>query len=271
MNRLHAAALAVLAALAACRQKPAEPPAESEAALAPPAGRRGFTLSIDKSQTKFLAPGDAVEIAILVETPRADGTREARSEVLAPRAEVLRVERGWSDDDGLAQVALSPEQAEYAALAVQRQDRLFLNKIAGASTLTPAPVPAKPELAPGMRGLAVLVYPDQEEFVDAGVRVDVIASREGGKAGGKVETSALVLIQNVLVLGSEPAQGNEEWATVQLMLTPEQAQTLTRAIAAENDLTLAVRADGDGATGPVEPARMSRKFGTEAERGSPKS
>jgi len=272
MTRLHAAAtFAALLGLAACRPKPAEPPAEVEAAFAPPAGRRGFTLSIDKSQTKFLAPGDAVELAVLVETPRADGTRETRSEVLAPRAEVLHVDNDWSDDDGLAQIALSPEEAEYAALSIQRQDRLFLNKIAATASLTPSVEPAKPELAAGMRGLSVLVYPDQDEYVDAGDRVDVIASVQGGKAGGKAETTALVLLQDVLVLGSEPAQGNEEWATVELMLTPEQTQTLTRAIAAEDDLTLTVRAEGDHAAAAVEPARLSRKFGTLAERGSPKS
>jgi Flp pilus assembly protein CpaB len=269
MKRLLAAA--ALAALCSCRPKPAETTAAPEAAFAPPAGRRGFSLAIDKSQTKFLSPGDAVEVAVLVDTPRADGTRETRSEVLAPSAEVLRVEPSWSDEDGLAQVALTPEQAEFAALAVQRQDRLFLNKVAGTASLAAAPATGKPDLAPGMRGLAILVYPDQEEFVDPGMRVDVIATRQGGKAGGKAETSALVLLQNVTVIGSAPAQGNEEWATVQLMLTPEQAQTLTRAVAAEDDLTLAVRADADAATAPVEPARMSRKFGTEAERGSPKS
>jgi|GEM_PF-1816878 len=269
MKRTLVAAL--LASLCACQTKPAEAPAAAEVAFAPPAGRRGLTLAIDKSQTKFLSPGDAVELAVLVDTPRADGTRETRSEVLAPRAEVLRVEQGWSDEDGLAQIALSPEEAEYAALAVQRQDRLFLNKVADAPALTPAPAPGKPELERGMRGLAVLVYPDQEEFLDPGVRVDVIAARQGGKAGGKAETTALVLLQDVLVIGNAPAEGNEEWSTVQLMLTPEQAQTLTRAVAAEDDLTLAVRAPADRATAPVEPARMSRKFGTEAERGSPKS
>jgi Flp pilus assembly protein CpaB len=117
----------------------------------------------------------------------------------------------------------------------------------------------------------VLVYPDQQEFVDAGARVDVVAARQGAKASGKAEADALVLLQDVLVLGSEPNQGNEQWATVQLMLTPEQARTLTRAVASENDLTLAVRSETDRATRPVEPIRMSRKFGTAAERGSPKS
>lgn len=272
MTRLLVAALVALSA-GACSRKTAEAPSadEPEAAFAPPAGRRAFSLSIDKSQSRFLEPGDAVEVAILVETPRADGTSETRSEILAPRAEVLRVRRDWSDDDGLVQLALSAEEVEYAALAVQREDRLFLNKVADTPALQPAEAASKPSLERGMRGLAVLVYPDQQAFLDAGSRVDVVAARQGAKASGKSEAAALVLLQDVLVLGSEPIQGNEQWATVQLMLTPEQAQTLTRAVAGEDDLTLAIRAGTDRSTRPVEPIRMSRKFGTAAERGSPKS
>lgn len=265
------AVLPVLAALAACRAKPAPAPETPEVAFAPPTGRRAFALSLDKSQTRFLSPGDAVEIDVLVETPRADGTAVSRTETLAARAEVLRVEGDWSDDDGLVQLALSPQEAEYAALAVQREDRIFLNKLANHPALTPLADPPKAELAFGMRGLSALVEPDQEEFLDPGDRVDVIVAARGGKAGGKSESSAETLLQDALVLESEPAQGHEEWATVQLMLTPQQASELARALAAEDDLTLAARAPGDRATAPVEPAKMSRKFGTAAERGSPRS
>lgn len=265
------AVLSVCVAFAACRRKSEPAPETPEVAFAPPAGRRAFALSIDKSQTRFLSPGDAVEIDVLVATPRADGTSISRTETLAARAEVLRVEGDWSDDDGLVQLALSPQEAEYAALAVQREDRVFLNKLADRPALTPLPDPAKAELAPGMRGFSALVEPDQEEFLDPGDRVDVIVAARGGKAGGKSESSAATLLQDALVLASEPAQGHEEWATVQLMVTPEQAAQLARSLAAEDDLTLAARAPGDRATAPVEPAKMSRKFGTAAERGSPRS
>ncbi len=265
------AVLAVFAALASCRRKPEPAPEAPEVAFAPPPGRRAFALSIDKSQTRFLSPGDAVEIDVLVATPRADGTAVSRTETLAGRAEVLRVEDDWSDDDGLVQLALSPQEAQYAALAVQREDRIFLNKLAERPALTPLPDPPKAELAPGMRGFSALVEPDQEEFLDPGDRVDVIVAARGGKAGGKSESSAATLLQDALVLESEPAQGHEEWATVQLMLTPEQAAQLARALAAEDDLTLAARAPSDRAAMPVEPAKMSRKFGTAAERGSPRS
>jgi Flp pilus assembly protein CpaB len=268
---LIAAALALAAALAACRAKPPEAAAEPETAFAPPAGKRAFSLSIDKSQTRFLAPGDAAEVVILIETPRADGLNETRSEVLSPRAEVLRVRRDWSDDSGLVSLALTPEEAQYAALAADREDRLFLNKLPDAAKLEAARAPAKPSLEAGRRGLATLVYADQQEFVAPGDRVDVIATRRSGSASGKSELAAITLIQDATVLGAGAPEGNEEWATVQLMLTPEQAKTLTRAVAAEDNLALAGRAPGDHATRPVEQAKMSRKFGTEAERASPKS
>jgi len=267
MRRLLAVAALVL--LGSCRAKPPAP--ADEAVFAPPAGRRAFSLSIDKSQARFLSPGDAVEVAVLVETLRSDGTSETRSETLAARAEVLRVERDWSDDDGLVQLALSPDEVPYASLAVESEDRLFLNKIADPPALAPLPAPDKPALERGMRGLAILVYPDQQEFIEPGDRVDVVAATRSAKASGKSEVSALTLLQDVLVLGSSPAAGNEQWATVQLMVTPEQARSLARAVAAEEELTLAARAPGDRSSGPVEPARMSRKFGTSAERGSPKS
>jgi Flp pilus assembly protein CpaB len=272
MTRSLAAAVLVLAAgLAGCRAKPVAPPAEADLAFAPPAGKRAFSLSIDKSQTRFLMPGDAAEIVILIETPRADGLNETRSEVLSPHAEVLRVRRDWSDDSGLVSLALTPEEAEFAALAVDREDRLFLNKLPDAAKLEAARTPPKPSLEAGRRGLAALVYADQQEFVEPGDRVDVIATRQNGKASGKSELAAVTLLQDVTVLGAGAPEGNEEWATVQLMLTPEQAKALTQAVAAQDNLVLAVRAPDDGATRPVEPAKMSRKFGTEAERASPKS
>ena len=268
---LVAAALALAAALAACRARPLDAAAEPETVFSPPAGKRAFTLAIDKSQTRFLAPGDAAEVVILIETPRADGLNETRSEVLSPRAEVLRVRRDWSDDSGLVSLALTPEEAQYAALAADREDRLFLNKLPDAAKLEAALAPAKPSLDAGRRGLATLVYADQQEFLAPGDSVDVIAIRRNGRASGKSELAAITLIQDATVLGAGPPQGNEDWATVQLMLTPEQAKTLTRAVAAEENLALAGRAPGDHATRPIEQAKMSRKFGTQAERASPKS
>ncbi len=268
---LAAAVLALAASLAACRGKPQAAAAAHETVFAPPAGKRAFSLSIDKSQTRFLEPGDAAEVVILIETPRADGLSETRSEVLSPRAEVLRVRRDWSDDSGLVSLALTPEEAQYAALAVDREDRLFLNKLPEAAKLDAANVPDKPSLEAGRRGLAALVYADQQEFIEPGDRVDVIATRENGKASGKSELAAVTLMQDVAVLGAGAPEGNEDWATVQLMLTPEQAKALTQAVAAEDNLVLAARAPGDHATRPVEPAKMSRKFGTDAERRSPKS
>lgn len=264
--------LVVLALLAACRAGPVAP-SPDDAAFAAPAGKRAFSLSIDKSQTRFLAPGAAVEVVILVETPRADGTRETRSEPLAPRAEVLRVRKNWAENTGLVQLALTPEQAQFAALAVDREDRLFLNKVPEAAELAPLK-PAEKDAAalePGHRGLAVLVYPDQQAFLAPGMRVDVVCTRQGAKASGKPELTAITLLQDILVLGGEPPEGEEDWSTVQLMLTPEQTAALTRAVSAEDHLTLTVRAPGDAATRPIEPAKMSRRFGTPAERASPKS
>ena len=265
------ALFALAAALGACRAKSLDRPGEAEAAFAPPSGKRAFSLSIDKSQTQFLSAGDAVEVVMLVETPRSDGTSESRSESLSARAEVLRMRRDWGESTGLIQLALTPEEAQYAALAADREDRLFLNKVADGSKLDPAPVPAKPTLTPGSRGLAVLVYPDQQEFVEPGDRIDVIATRRGGKAAGKAELTAVTLFQDATVLGVRAAEGNEEWSTVQLMLTPEQTQTMTRAIAAEDGIVLTVRSASDHGTRPVEPAKMSRKIGVDTAHPSPKS
>lgn len=255
-----AVALALAAALSACRAKPVDAPGAAGAAYAPPVGKRGFSLAIDKSQTQFLAAGDAVEVVILLETPRTDGASDTRSEVLAPRAEVLRVNGAWGETTGLIQLALTPEETQLAALAADREDRLFLNKVADAQPLKVMPVPEKPVLAPGQRGMAVLVYPDQQEFVEPGDRVDVVATGNRGKSSGKSELTATTLFQDVLVLGARAAEGNEEWSTVQLMMSPERAKILTRAVASEDALVLAVRAPGDAGTRPVEPASSGRKF-----------
>ncbi len=267
----RAAALALAAALCGCRAKAVPAAASNDAAFAPPAGKRAFSLSIDKSQVQFLAPGDSAEVVIMVETPRSDGSSDARSEVLAARAEVLRADRGWGENSGLVQLALTPEEAQLAALAVDREDRLFLNKTPEPAKLDALPSPAKPSLEEGKRGLAVLVYPDQQTFLEAGDRVDVVATRQGGKADGKSELTAATLFQDKLVLGVKEAEGNEEWSTVQLMLTPDEVRVMARAVAGEDGLFLTARAPADHATRPIEPARMSRRFGTAAERASPKS
>ncbi len=263
------ASLLLAFALAACSAKP---PADPLAAYEPPEGKRSFSLAVDKSQTQFLAAGDSVEILIMVETARADATSDTRSETLSPRAEVLRVKRDWSEGTGLIALALSPEEAQYAALAVDREDRLFLNKLsAGPERLKLKARPASPPvLDKDQRGLAVLAYPDQQEFLASGDRVDVLATRQSYKAGGKSELTALTLMQDLTVLRAGPPEGNEEWGTVQLMVNPEQAKTLTRAVSAEDHLSFAVRAASDRATRAVEPSKMSRRVGIEAERASPR-
>ena len=256
-------------ALAACR---AEPPADRLIAFETPVGKRAFSLSIDKSQTQFLAPGDAVEIMIMVVTPKADATSDTRSETLSVRAEVLRVKNDWSEGTGLIALALSSEEAQVAALAVDREDRLFLNKIAeGPEKLKRKDTPTTPPaLEKDQRGLAVLAYPDQQEFIAFGDHVDIVSTRQGYKAGGKAELTAITLMQDLTVLRAGPPEGNEEWATVQLLVNPEQAKTLTRAVAAEDHLSFVVRAPSDRATRAVEPSKMSRKLGLEAERATPR-
>ena len=260
--------LLVLTAFSACRQAPSDP----LAAYMPPAGKRAFSLSLDKSQTQFLSPGDAVEIMIMVETPKADATSETRSETLAARAEVLRVKNDWSEGTGLIALALTPEEAQVAALAVDREDKLFLNKLsAGPERLArKSPPEAPPPLEKDQRGMAVLAYPDQQEFLAFGDHVDVIATRQGYKAGGKAELTALTLMQDVTVLRAGPPEGNEEWSTVQLLVGPEQAKTLARASAAEDHLSFPSRAASDRATRAVEPSKMSRRIGLDSGRSSPR-
>lgn len=268
-GNMKPALILLAAALAACR--PAPPP-DAGGAFHPPEGKRSFSLAIDRSQTQFLAPGDAVEIMIMVETARADATSDIRSEPLSPRAEVLRVKNGWSEGTGLVALALTSEEAQYAALAVEREDRLFLNKLsAGPAPLRRRePSAASPGLEKGRRGLTVLAYPDQQEFLASGDRVDVIVTRHGYKAGGKAELTAHTVMQDLTVLRAAPPEGGEEWGTVQLMVDAEQAKALARAVAAEDHLSFAVRAPSDSATRPVEPSKMSRRIGLEAERASPR-
>ncbi len=261
--------LFIILLLAACR---AEPPVDRLGAYEPPAGKRAFCFAIDKSQTQFLMPGDAVEVMIMVMTARADATSDTRSEILSVRAEVLRVKNDWSEGTGLIALALLPEEAQMAALAVDREDRLFLNKIAAGPGILkrkepPLPPPA---LDKDERGLAILAYPDQQEFIAFGDRVDVISTRQGYKAGGKAELTAITLLQDIPVLRAGPPEGNEEWATVQLRVNPEQAKILTRAVAGEDHLSFAIRAPSDRATRAVEPSKMSRRIGIEAERASPR-
>lgn len=248
MRPLLLAAL-LAAQLTACARAP------DGARFQPPSGKRALSVSVDRSQALFLEPGDAVEVSLLIESLRPDGTTETVSETVARSAAVLRVRRDWGQDTGLVQLALTNEEAQWLSIAVDREERIHLNKTAERPALARAAAPAAPALGPGQRGMAVRVYPDQEEWLEPGRRADVLAIRHGKKD----ELTALTLLQDVLVLGGAPPGEDEEWASVQLALSPEQAALATRAVAQEDHLSVLPRAPGDSATRPVEPSRLSRR------------
>lgn len=238
----------------------------------PPSGKRAVAVGVDKSQTQFLEPGDEVEVVLMVKTPNIDDTDETRSETLSSKAEVLSVKNDWAEGTGLISLALTPEEAQYLALAVDREDRLFLNKLSGErASLDRRRTAAEPELEKGHRGISVLVFPDQQEFLAPGDRVDLISARQDLRASSKSELTALTLAQDVLVLRASPPSGDEEWAAVQLMVDDEQAKRLTRAVAGDDHLTLGVRAAKDRETRPVSPAKMSRKLDASVDKSSPKT
>lgn len=259
MRRL---ALLAAAALAAC--------SPVGRGFSPPPGKRGVTVPVAPGQARYLAPGDAVELVVLSEGTRPDGSPDPRTETAAPRAEVLRVDAAWSKDAALVQVALQPGEAHWTALALDLERKLLLHKLADkAPGLPRAPAPASAALEPGRVGAAVAAHPDQVEFLVPGLRVDVVLTRAGGK-GAKEDLAARTAVQDALVLGLTQAKDEEEWATVQLSVAPEEAKLLAEAAGAEDQLLLLVRAPGDRATAPVETARSSARFGRSGEPRSPR-
>ncbi len=258
-----------IALMCACRPKSFSTLAEGH--FAPPAGKRAVSVAVDRSQVEFLTPGDAVEIVILTHMSRSDGSDDSKSEMLAARAEILRLDREWGESTGLVSLALTPEEAQFTALAIDGEDRLFLNKLPDPAPLNARAVPEHPVMESGKRGVAVLVYPDQQSFLKPGDRVDVISTHLNGKISSKAELAATMQFQDVLVLGTRANGENEEWSTVQLMLSPEETRKMARSVGAEDGLTLCIRAVGDRTTRAVEPAKMSRHAGAASERSSPKS
>lgn len=240
-------------ALAACR--PLEP------GLAPPAGKRAVTLPLAPAQARYLAAGDAVELVVLSDGTRPDGSPEPRSETVAARAEVLRVDAAWSKDSALVSLALTPAEAHWTALALDLERRVLLQELAApAAGLSRARAEAAAALEPGLVGAALDVHPDQAAFLVPGLRVDVVVTRAGGK-GAKADLVARTAAQDALVLGVTQAQAEEEWATVQLAVSPEQARALAEAAGAEDQFLLGARAAGDRGTGPVELARSRQRLG----------
>lgn len=252
----------LLALLAACK-----PLSEG---YAPPSGKRAVTLPVAPGQARYLAPGDAVELIVLSEGTRPDGTPDPRSESVAARAEVLRVDAGWSKDSALVSLALSPSEAHWAALAVDLERKLLLQKLAGrAEGLSRAPAAGSASLNEGRVGFALNAHPDQVEFLVVGARVDVVATRAGGK-GGKEDLAARTAVQDALVLGLTQAKEEDAWATVQLALSPEEAKRLAEASGAEDQFLLLARAPGDHGTAPVEVVRSDSRLGRAGEPRSPR-
>jgi Flp pilus assembly protein CpaB len=253
--------LLLLAALAACH-----PVADG---YAPPAGKRAATLPVAPGQARYLVPGDRVELVVLSEGTRQDGSPEPRSEAVAPSAEVLRVDAGWSKDSALVSVALYPAEAHWAALALDLERQVLLQKLSGEpARLERAPASSGAGLDAGQVGAALNVHPDQVEFLGAGRRVDVVVTRASGK-GAKEDLSARTAVQDALVLGVTQAKEDDEWATVQLAVTPEQARMLAEAAGAEDQFLLLARAPGDRATAAVEVVRSNSRLGRAGEASSP--
>lgn len=253
--------LLLLAVLAACRPAPD--------GYAPPAGKRAVSLPVAPAQARYLSAGDAVELVVLSDGTRPDGTPEPRTESVAPRAELLRVDASWSKDSALVSLALSPSEAHWAALALDLERRVLLQKLAEpARGLSRAPGASPAALESGRVGAALNVHPDQAQFLLPGRRADVVVTRAGGK-GAKEDLIARTSVQDALVLGVTQARDEEEWATVQLSVTPEQARVLAEAAGAEDQFLLAVRAGGDRAVAPVELARSRSRLG-QGEPSSPR-
>jgi hypothetical protein len=243
----------LLAALAACSPVPD--------GFAPPAGKRAVALPVAPAQARYLEAGDAVELVVLSDGTRPDGTPEPRSESVAARAEVLRVDASWSKDSALVALALSPAEAHWAALALDLERRVLLQKLAEPATGLSRAAPASPAaLESGRVGAALSVHPDQAAFLVPGLRADVVVTRAGGK-GAKEDLVARTSVQDALVLGVTQAKDEEEWATVQLSVTPEQARALAEAAGAEDQFVLGARAAGDRAVAPVELARSLQRLG----------
>ncbi|MDX6769756.1 MAG: RcpC/CpaB family pilus assembly protein [Elusimicrobiota bacterium] len=254
--------LLLVAALASC--SPAGP------GYAPPAGKRGVTVPVAPGQARYLQPGDTVELVVLTDGTRPDGAPDPRSESVAPDAEVLRVDAAWSKENALVQVALTPAQAQWVALALDLERKLLLHELARPrAALSRARAASPAALGPGRVGAAVVAHPDQVEFLSPGQRVDAVLTRAGAK-GAKEELVARVAVQDALVLGRDQARSEEEWASVQLAVTPEEAKVLAEAAGAEDPLLLLLRAPGDAATAPVEPVRSDARLGRSGEPQSPR-
>ncbi len=256
--------LILLAALCAC--------SPLDAGFAPPAGKRGVTVPVAPGQARYLAAGDLVEFVVLSEGTRPDGSPDPRTETVAARAEVLRVAGGWSKDAALVQLALTPAEAQWAGLALDREQKLLLHELsdkAAGLARARAGFEREPALESGRVGAAASVNPDQIEFLIPGRRVDVVLTRAGVK-GAKEDLVARTAVQDALVLGITQAKDAEEWATVQLSVTAEQAKLLAEAAGAEDQLLLLVRAPGDDAAAPVETARANARYGRSGEPASPR-
>lgn len=254
-------ALLLAAALAACR--PLSP------GLSPPAGKRGVSLPVAPGQARHLAAGELAQLVVITEGTRADGSPDPRSELIAPRAELLRVSPSWSKEAALVQLALTPEEAQWAALALDLERKLLLNELPErASGLVRAPARRPAALEPGRVGAAAAVHPDQVEFLSRGQRVDVVLTRAGAK-GAKEDLLARTAVQGALVLGIAQAEDEEEWATVQLSVDADKARVLAEAAGAEDQLLLVTRPEGEDASAPVEPARSSARLGRAGEPQSP--
>lgn len=237
---------------------------------APPAGKRGVSLPVAPGQAVYLAPGDLVELVVLSEGTRPDGSPDPRSEVVAPRAEVLRVSPSWSKDAALVQLALTPEEAQWAAIGLDLERKLLLNELSGDATgLARPPARGSAAIESGRVGAAAAVHPDQVEFLSRGQRVDVVLTRAGVK-GAKEDLQARTAVQRALVLGITQAAAEEEWATVQLSVEAEKARVLAEAAGAEDQMLLLVRPPGDDDDAPVEPARSSARLGRSGEPGAPR-
>ena len=110
-------------------------------------------------------------------------------------------------------------------------------------------------LRSGYRAVSLPVPPHQMAYIAVGDRVDVLVTFEALLPKGTKEMVTATILQNVVVLKTEPSAG-----AVLLELNPNEAQYAALSVGPNKSLWLVARAPGDMSMKPMEMASFRKLF-----------
>jgi len=120
----HASRLIVFLVLAGLISKASADRVEQKPPQAVPNGYRAVTLPVAGHQLAYVKPGDRIDVMVTFEALEPKNKKEEVTATILQNVVVLNVDRS----DGLLDLILNPNEAQYAVLALEGKNTVWIER-----------------------------------------------------------------------------------------------------------------------------------------------